>query len=687
MEVDYCICGGIKEGMSLEIIGALLVKKGLETVSTELVKTLIETHIKPSMYRHAETKNEVEQYDRFQECLQEYLEIIYGKAMIMNTIVFKDLRVPKTLCDLYVPLTLQIGDKRAETSIGSSLDTHNIGYEEYIIDDEYEDCINKYDKILIMDTAGMGKSTLVKYFAVQEINNNRRIPIIIELRKLTDNVDIMTHICNQFVMNDKSLKEEELIKMLKMGEFIIFFDGYDEIPEDYRGNILDDLQEFIVKAANNKYIITSRNEDDLSCLGDFYGFSIKPLTMEEAFSLIRKYDSNGDVGELLIERICNDKNLDVLKEFLVNPLLVSLLYKTFDYKREIPYKKIKFYEQVYEALFNDHDKTKGSAYVHPKKCNLDIHDFERVLRRIGFFSLQNRMIEYRRSRLLEIIDSAIFNMPWISARSDEFLNDITHAVPLFQKDGNDYKWSHKSFMEYFAAEYICYESNKTYELFETMMNSENITTYENVLDFCWDIKPDIARKSILYLHIKKFVEFCEGKYADEYFRQYKEVIDFRKSEEFENEIKLFVYENRKIVMDVFRDKEKVKDIFMEFGDKINSLQLSSENFMIGHKYKNTVFVNRLLRQKGVDIFSEIPEEVNELKDIKRIVTKEKSGVYDLNDDIESDINSDNNFMFVTALIADIDNSDVYLDYQKCLELCKVIEQEMEKEDLMNIELI
>lgn len=666
--------------MSLEIIGTMLAKKGLETVSVELVKTLIETHIKPIFRQHAEAKNEFEEYEKFQECLREYLQISYKRAMIMNTIVFKDLRIPKTLCDLYIPLTLYSGNRRFEF-MSNSDNMNKVELEEYIIDDNYEKCIDKYNKILIMDTAGMGKSTLVKYLAAQEINNNRRIPIIIELRKLSGDISILEYIYSQFKLIDKSIGTEDLIRMLRAGDFIIFFDGYDEINEDYRGDVLNDLQDFIAKVGDNKYVITSRKENDLSCLGDFYGFSIKPLSIEEAFSLIRKYDSNGKLGELLIKRIQNEKNLKVLREFLTNPLLVSLLYKTFDYKREIPYKKIEFYEQVYAALFNDHDKTKGGAYVHPKKSNLDIHDFERVLRRIGFLSLQKKMIEFRRTQILEILDKAISNMPWIHVSSDDFLNDLTHAVPLFQKEGTDYKWSHKSFMEYFAAEYICYESNKTEELFEKMVLSENIDTYINVLDFCFDIKPDIARKVILYPHIKKYVRLCQKTYTDTYYDQFGSIKEYRHSLEFENDIILFSYGTEKKALEVFDDKSKVEVIFSEYRNQIECLYLPCGSFIVGVKPQNTIVINQLLHHKGIDIFG-ITQKQEAKLDIEFA-----EAVYKLNDDIDNKINSPEMFSNITLMVMERITDFSLLSYQKCLHLCEKIEAEKSKERLIDIDLI
>ena len=42
----------------------------------------------------------------------------------------------------------------------------------------------------------------------------------------------------------------------------------------------------------------------------------------------------------------------------------------------------------------------------------------------------------------------------VSAKESDFLNDLIVTVPLFAKDGNYYRWAHKSLQEYFAAQFI-----------------------------------------------------------------------------------------------------------------------------------------------------------------------------------------------------------------------------------------
>lgn len=651
--------------MELIEVGKLMVRLGGTEAIKKLVGTVIETHIKPMLQKHADYADNSEY---LQECLEEYLEISYSKAMVMNTIVFRG--IPKTVYDLYIPLCLIIDNSM-----------QNVESEEYVIDDSYLSCIEKYNKILIVDTAGMGKSTLVKFLAIQAINHNDYIPIIIELRKVDKTKEILDYILEQFQLLDKGIDKNDFTKMLRRGEFIIFFDGYDEITNENRGGILDNIQKFIKKSGNNKYILTSRDENDLNCLGDFQRFSIKPLSIEEAFSLIKRYDNNGEKSEKLINRIKNDQQLDMLREFLVNPMLTSLLYKTFEYKEEISYKKLGFYSQVYEALFNDHDKTKGGAYVHPKKSKLDNLDFEKLLRRIAFISLKNNQVEYSKSAFANIIDKCKKDMSWVFTSTIDVLDDLTHAVPLFQKDGNDYKWIHKSFMEYFAAGFICYDSEKTEHIFKSMINSEKIERYKNVLDFCYDMKPDVARKIWVYPYICNFIKEYEGKYSAEIYYGYRpDIVDLRKSVAFTHEMVLIHCATEEEAENAFRSKYNFNKISSCInGCAINTITLFHETSdMIAHGKKNNYYIQELLLYKGFDIFQRM--QIGETHEKELFI---KCGEYILNDDARLKINKDReSFEYIAELIKRLFSGGSYLDYKKCKLLKEQMESEIrEKEEI------
>lgn len=566
--------------MSIPAILIELTKLGIVALTEKSVETFVETKIKPIFENWGkEDSRSIE----LEECLSEYLLRCYAKNNIMTTIVFRGMQ--KTLEDLYIPLTLE--EYRNENK-------------QWVIDESCYDILDNYSRILIIDMAGMGKSTIVKYFACQGINLDKSVPIVIELRKLGKKQSILEYIQMQINSYDKNIEISEIAVMLKKGDFVIFFDGYDEIANENKPDVLDAIQEFTNKAANTKVVITSREEDDLNSLGEYKCVNIKPLTREEAYTLIKRYDNDGEISKKLIKRLKEDSSMDILSEFLENPLLVSLLYKTFEYKEEIPYKKIGFYEQVYAALFNDHDKTKGGAYVHEKKTKLDKYQFEQVLRALGFLSLKEDKIEFSDQLIHHLLEQSIKRFSWLKIRVDDFLHDITHAVPFIQKDGNEYKWVHKSFMEYFAACFICYDNKVLEENYLKKMLSSNFNYY-NVLSFCYDIDTLNFRKYLVLPYLENYISRYEQNFENGYLEKINENdLYLAKS--------IYAIIEKAYILNTLKNKEskeRFKDVFNILHDisSVHTFHIDDLEYTFSYKIiNNRIF--KLMIEKNPELYED-----------------------------------------------------------------------------------
>lgn len=660
-----------EKSMVLEGIATLMASKGLETAASECVKALIETCVKPIFQKgvgYGEKSSEIE------ECLQEYLEMIYKKAMTMNTIVFRG--ESKTLCDLYLPLTIYKEEQQKSKN--------------YLIDDQCLPLLDSMDRVLIVDTAGMGKSTIVKFLLIKYIEDTRKIPVLVELRRVPEGMDIIKYIASQFRLLGKCIREEDIISMLREGNFVIFFDGYDEVANELKGEMLNCINDFLLKADNNQYFLTSREETDLMALDNFERFSIKPLSMAEAFRLIEIYDNNGEKSKELIKRIKNDNQVGVLKEFLTNALLTSLLYKTFQYKEEIAYKKLDFYTQVYEALFNDHDKIKGGAYVHEKESGLDSTDFERLLRRIAFLSLKKSKVEYQnKADIIEIIQFAIESATWLNTSAESVLEDLTHAIPLLQRDGVSYKWVHKSFMEYFAAGFICYESNKTEKLMEKIYESPNLSSYKNVMDFCFEMKPEVVRKVIILPFLDGFLKYCSQNYLEYKYQNIgQQYINKRKVYGFLCNIVLLVCASNEEAEKVFHS-EKTREVFKNINEKLpNVISLrANEKVVLGAYFTKEREICDLLITKNIDIFESKNSRI--MSKDEMTYGKEELKIYSVNDNPEEWYNSEENFVETTEMIERAcrfrNHKMLLLDLQKCVLLKEKIEAEIKQQKQMEMD--
>ncbi|MHC8682579.1 NACHT domain-containing protein [Proteus mirabilis] len=375
--------------------------------------------------------------------------------------------------------------------------------------------LSEFNNILIIDNAGMGKSTLMKKIVIDTIDHSEYIPIYIELRTLTNNP--IEEQINKLLGFDDVNDSDSILKKIP---FIYFFDGVDEIPFDLKNDLIKKIKVFSDEMSNSKIIITSRPDQSLLELHSFNRFKIKPLEIEQSYDLIKLYDINlvkrGNrlilSNKLITEiKLMREKENNTILEFLTTPLYVSLLFCSYRYKPVIPRRKDLFYSQVFEALFETHDLSKETGYVREKSSGLDITDFSIILRRLAFWCLKNNgKLEFSRAELESILTNITEKLKGVNVKPISFINDLTYSVPLFIKEGALYRWSHKSLMEYFSAEFICIEvKDKRDDLLLKLYESGSAVKYKNIIELCSDIDYASFRKSILRKCLTEYFEHLE----------------------------------------------------------------------------------------------------------------------------------------------------------------------------------
>ena len=326
----------------------------------------------------------------------EYYTRSYEKYSIINTLVFHNSQ--RYLKDIYVNQKIVRGNNYNKNIVST------------IIDGIPLKLIKKYKKILITDTAGMGKSTIMKRMFIDVIDNcinDIGIPIYIELNRLNKGHTILDEIQENIDSLSEVFDRDLLLKLIQTGGFIFFLDGFDEISLSDRIDVTIDLQSFISKAGtNNYYIMTSRPESSLTSFGDFQSFRIMPLTKEEAYCLLEKYDlsDENEISGKLIE-LLKTGQYESIDEYLINPLLVSLLFTAYDYNRSIPFEKHRFYGVVFEAYFEKHDSSKPLK-SRDKLSGLNYDGFDRILRRVGFDCLVEVGVKFTEDQILNSIRKA-----------------------------------------------------------------------------------------------------------------------------------------------------------------------------------------------------------------------------------------------------------------------------------------
>lgn len=309
-------------------------------------------------------------------------------------------------------------------------------------------------KILVTGAGGIGKSILFKHLFLNSMEVTNFIPVFIELRSLNTlenkELNISNLIFKTLVSNGFRLERKYFDDSLEQGAYIIFLDGFDEIHHDKKSYITKEIKVFCEMYASNQVFVSSRPSTEFIGWSDFSEFESLPLTKEQALSLINKIDFDETAKSIFSEEL--DKKLyKKYKSFASNPLLLTIMLLTFQKHASIPERLNDFYEEAFVTLFNVHDATKDS-FVRDIRSGLSCEDFKLVFSYICFKSYFKGEYEFSETRLHELINSAKEKFKdKFSFNVDDFQEDLVHSVCMLVKEGLEYRFSHRSFQEYFSA--------------------------------------------------------------------------------------------------------------------------------------------------------------------------------------------------------------------------------------------
>ena len=328
-----------------------------------------------------------------------------------------------------------------------------------ICTDTIEPMLSVSKNLLIEGTGGSGKSMMMRYLFLNTANRGEYVPVLLELRKISKqspgNISIMDLIYSCMKDFDVELPREQFEFSLQIGKYIFLMDGFDEVKESIASETAEQIQKFCSKYPNNPCIITTRPGRDTAPLETFTTVKSLPLSKMQAIELAKKiWDEDEKTREFC--RQLNDEIYENEKhrEFAENPLLLTMMFLTFMRNNSLPDHLAEFYRQAFEALYSTHDSKNKGAYRREFKCvNLDAPGFRRILSHFCFQSFFKQDYEFLEEELLLYFEKSIAKYGYTEFSAEDYFQDIKKVVCLLVKDGEEYRFAHRSFQAYFAA---CY---------------------------------------------------------------------------------------------------------------------------------------------------------------------------------------------------------------------------------------
>lgn len=526
----------------------------------------------------------------------DYLEKVSDKYSKIKTLLYKN--TPKNLYSFFEPMNL----KCDLHIVKDTRDSSNI--------------VNINKKLFITGTGGMGKSMLMKHILLDTINKETYIPIFIELKNLNNHLEesFLQFIYDSISQIKINMTLEQFEYTLYLGNYLFLLDGLDEIDPQIINNVENQLKSFIDKYDGNHFIVSSRPSDTFIGWNEFHEYKLEPLSKKQAVLLISKLEYDTEIKRKFQKQLKNSL-YENHESFASIPLLLTIMLITYTDGGEIPTNLIGFYEQAYVALFYQHDASKSGFTRNMKTKNiLDIEQFKQIFSYVAFKSFFSSNIDVKKDDLYNYL-KRYKQRENIEFSSSDYIHDADKSVYLLVREGNSFKFSHRSFQEYFAALYV-----------ERLNDSDQIKLFRAWIDK--DLRVihgnNVFIDTLLYKQEKRLIENLIFPIITNFENYFKNILE----NSYEN-----LYEECISKVSVYKTNEGDNLSFLFNSSKTNIfMSIFTVFFLILNKIDSEKDISHIYAENALDKKQEL------ISKIKR--TNDSSNV-DINLDIVEILNNSN----------------------------------------------
>ena len=332
------------------------------------------------------------------------------------------------------------------------------------------EAVQTYQKLVILGKPGAGKTTFLKYLAIQcsrGIFYGDRLPLFITLKDFAeaDGTPTLLEYIDQrdqyrYAPITASTEPEWLshqrLRLLQTGHALILLDGLDEVRADDYPRVIKELRTFTQTFWQNTMIITSRvaawdytfekfteveiADFDHSQIRDFCEkwFKQKPIRVDQFLRYLKTHPR--------------------VKQLVSSPLLLVLVCLAFEESGTLPRSRSELYKEGIDALLRKWDAKRGIQrdQIYQKLSHQQKED---LLSYMALLTFEKKDYFFPKTIAEEYITDYIRHLSHITddpealqLDSEAMLKSIEaqHGLLVEQAKGI-YAFAHLSFLEYFAA--------------------------------------------------------------------------------------------------------------------------------------------------------------------------------------------------------------------------------------------
>ncbi|MEH2240058.1 NACHT domain-containing NTPase [Nostoc sp.] len=372
------------------------------------------------------------------------------------------------------------------------------------------EAVEEYPKLMILGKPGAGKTTFLKYLAIQCIGGEfqaERVPIFVTLKNFAEAANkpgLLQHITEEAINCISSIRD-----VLTYGKALVLLDGLDEVREEDSNRVLKEIREFSDRFPKNQFVMTCRIAAKEYTFEKFTEVEVADFDDDQISNFTNNWFKDKAVKpETFIKRL---KENNRIKELAASPLLLTLLCLAFEESGDFPANRSELYKEGLDALLKKWDAKRGIQRDQIYK-KLSVQRKEDLLSKMALTTFEGSEYFFKQKVAEQYITEYIRNLTdantdeeALQLDSEEVLRSIEHHHGLVVARAKGiYSFSHLTFHEYFTAREFVVVRQSSEEALQNLVSHITEKRWREVFLLAVGMSPNADR---LLLLIKEKIDF------------------------------------------------------------------------------------------------------------------------------------------------------------------------------------